>query len=116
MSHVSPAMQKCIQECSACHHFCLSMVHHCLTKGGPHAEPDHVRLMQDCAQICQVSADFMSRGSPHHPHLCRECAEICGQCADDCRRLADDAEMRRCADACQRCADSCREMAAAMAH
>ena len=41
----------------------------------------------------------MARRSPHHAHLCRECAEICAQCAEDCDRLGQHEEMRRCAEA-----------------
>jgi hypothetical protein len=84
---------------------------HCLEMGGPHVEPDHFRLMLDCAQICATAADFMLRNSPHHPHLCRECAEICAQCADSCAELEG---MEDCARACRECVDSCREMAGAL--
>ena len=40
-------------------------------------------------KICVACADFMARGSPHHEHLCRECAEICEGCAALCERHAD---------------------------
>ncbi|MDB5697257.1 MAG: four-helix bundle copper-binding protein [Alphaproteobacteria bacterium] len=29
----------------------------------------------------------MARGSQHHIHICRECAEICRACAESCRAL-----------------------------
>lgn len=103
-------MQRCIAECLDCHQICLQAVTFCLRTGGEHAREDHIRLLTDCAQICVVTADFMARRSPHHAHLCRECAEICAQCADDCDRLGQHEEMRRCAEACRRCAQSCRGM------
>ena len=46
--------------------------------------------MQDCAQICITSADFMLRASPLHQMTCRICSGICEMCADDCSKLADD--------------------------
>lgn len=104
-------MRHCIQECQDCHSVCLETVTHCLAKGGDHAAPDHIRLMLDCVEICQTSANFMLRGSDLHTLTCSACAEICGACADDCERLADDEMMRRCAEMCRRCADSCRLMA-----
>lgn len=111
MQNLSSEMQQCIQNCLDCHSTCLHMAAtHCLQMGGPHVQQNHYRLMLDCAQICQVSADFMLRSSPHHPHLCRECAEICRSCADDCERVGD---MEECVKACRTCAESCSAMASA---
>jgi hypothetical protein len=107
-------MQHCIDECTSCHAICLQTIQHCLSMGGKHVEPEHLRLMQDCVQICQTSADFMLRGSPLHMHTCRACAEVCQQCAEDCERL-DGEQMKRCAQACRRCAESCRQMSGAAA-
>ena len=104
-------MTDCIEACSECHETCERMIYqHCLKLGGKHAEPEHLRLMADCAQICRVSADFMVRGSPRHAQTCGICAEICAACADDCERVGD---MDDCVSACRRCADACREMAGA---
>src|SRR5437016_10965270 len=89
MAHISNEMRECINECTTCHQVCISTIQHCLQKGGMHAEQPHVRLLADCAQICAVSADFMLRGSQHHPHTCGECAEICDDCARDCDRMAN---------------------------
>ena len=105
-------MEQCIQNCQDCHRVCLETIAHCLQMGGPHADPGHIKLMQDCVQICQTSADFMTRMSPHHPHVCRECSEICAECAKDCQSMGDDPMMKSCAEACRTCAESCRKMAA----
>ncbi|MCK8785547.1 four-helix bundle copper-binding protein [Roseomonas sp. NAR14] len=104
-------MNACIEACLDCHRTCLATIAHCLGRGGHHAEAAHIGIMMDCAQICAVSADFMIRQSPHHPHLCAECAEICGQCAASCENHPDaDDAMRRCAEACRRCASLCGQM------
>lgn len=105
-------MQDCITNCLDCHSVCLATSMHCLEKGGAHAALEHIRLLQDCAQICIASADFMLRGSPMHPMTCGICADICIACADNCSRLADDETMVLCAETCRRCAQSCAEMAA----
>ena len=107
------AMQECIERCLDCHKACLETVMYCLQQGGPHAEANHVRLMLDCAEICQTSANFMQRGSDLHHLTCSACAEVCQRCADDCARLADgddDNRMAACATMCRRCAESCRHM------
>ena len=104
-------MQQCITDCLDCHSVCLSTITHCLEKGGEHAAPEHIRLLQDCTQICMTSADFMLRKSAVHQMVCRLCAGICELCATDCAKMADDEQMVLCAEMCQRCAQSCSEMA-----
>jgi hypothetical protein len=110
-SQQSAEMEQCIQNCQDCHHICLETAMHCLQMGGAHAEAAHVRLMLDCAEICQTSANFMLRGSEFHSRTCGVCAEVCTRCAEDCARF-EEAFMQQCADMCRRCAESCRQMAA----
>jgi hypothetical protein len=109
---LSQEMQECIQNCLSCHGICLNTVTHCLQMGGVHAEASHIRLMLDCAEICQTSANFMLRNSNLHHMTCGVRAEICTRCAEDCERF-DDPQMRACAKMCRQCADSCQRMAAA---
>lgn len=115
MAHatVSPQMQKCIDECLKCYRMCTETIRHCLSKGGKHAEAEHITLLQDCAEICQTSAGFMLRGSHQHAETCRACAEVCRACAESCGKMADDQMMKDCAEACRRCAESCQQMAGA---
>ena len=108
----SSEMQQCIQNCEECHHVCLETMMQCLQMGGKHADAQHLRLLLDCAEICQTSANFMIRGSDLHSRTCAVCAEICERCAEDCEQFGDDALMKACAETCRRCAESCRQMAA----
>jgi hypothetical protein len=85
---------------------------YCLHQGGHHAEPHHIRLMEDCVQICQTNADFMLRGSDLHKFVCTACAEICDRCGRDCGNMNDDDRMQACAKSCERCAKLCRLMSA----
>jgi hypothetical protein len=104
-------MKACIDECEKCHRVCVETSRYCLEKGGRHAAPEHIRLLIDCAEICQTSANFMLRGSAVHKTICGACAEICERCAESCESIADDAQMQACAKACRTCAESCRNMA-----
>jgi hypothetical protein len=106
-------IRKCIEECLSCYQICLETVTHCLQKGGKHAEASHIRLLLDCTDICQTSANFMIRGSDLHTRTCAVCAEVCERCAESCEQFGDDEKMKACAEACRRCAESCRRMAAA---
>jgi len=109
MHQLSKEMQSCIEECLRCYQTCLgTAMTHCLEMGGKHVEPRHFSLMMACSEICRTSAHFMLLNSPHHKHVCGECAEICQECAADCERLGD---MQDCVDACRRCAQSCKKMA-----
>jgi hypothetical protein len=104
-------MTQCIHDCRDCQDSCARTVQHCLRKGGMHAEVRHIRLLSDCAEICQTAGNFMSRSSDHHPAVCSLCAAICEACAESCERIeSGDDEMKSCAAACRRCAQSCREM------
>lgn len=96
--------------CWECRTECMkTLFHHCLVMGGKHAEPKHVKLMTDCIQICQTSADFMTRGSTLHASICGACADVCEACAASCEAIGGD-EMKHCAELCRKCAKSCREM------
>ena len=113
MSHMTmnPAMQECIKVCEDCHRTCLEMaMMHCLQMGGKHVEPEHFRLMINCAEICQTSANFMASGSKFHQRTCAVCADVCEACAKSCEEVGD---MDACVSACRRCAASCKDMATA---
>ena len=110
---LTPEMRSCIDDCHQCHLTCLEMaMTHCLEMGGRHAEPAHMRLMLDCAEICQTAMNFMVRRSAQHALVCRACAEICRACAASCETVGD---MQDCVDICLRCAESCERMAAVAA-
>lgn len=70
-----------------------------------------IQLCLDCAGICELNAQYQSRGSELNTQLCHTCAEICDACAAECRK-GNTEMMRQCADICQQCADACRQMAA----
>lgn len=102
----------CIENCIECHRICLETLQYCLRLGGRHAEPEHIRRLADCADICQTTADFLIRGSELHRETSAVCGEICGRCADDCAALAgNDLQLQECAETCAQCAESCRELA-----
>lgn len=106
-----PELRNCVEQCLDCHRVCLHTINYCLSQGGDHAAAEHIRLLTDCAEICQTSANFMLRGSALHERTCAICAEICEDCAQDCERFPEDQEMQACAEICRQCSDACREMA-----
>ena len=107
-STISREMRDCAHVCHECKDACLELLPHCLELGGEHAEPAHIGLLLDCAQICNTAEEFMHRGSSRHEIICGACAQVCDACADDCEQFGDDVQMSACAKACRRCAESCR--------
>jgi ketopantoate reductase len=104
-------MHDSILECWECRTYCQkTLFNHCLIEGEQHAEINHVKLMIDCIQICQLAADFMVRNSERHYAICRTCAEVCEACAKSCENI-DDKKMKECAKICRKCAKSCSKMA-----
>src|SRR5262249_48230138 len=79
--------------------------------GGPHVEPEHFRLMLNCASICRTSAEFLLSRSPLHVRVCEACAAACDACARSCAEIGG---MDDCGRACAACAISCRQVAAAL--
>src|SRR5262249_43184483 len=72
------AMSHAIQICQECHSHCLrEAMQKCLELGGPHVQPEHLRLMLNCAEMCQTCANFMLSASPLHGKVCGVCAEVC---------------------------------------
>jgi hypothetical protein len=99
MAHAAASLaqvQECIVECDSCHDLCLETIGQCLSVGGRHADGEHVTLLMDCAQICQIAADFMLRGSARQGMTSAVCAAVCEACASSCDALGS-AELRACA-------------------
>lgn len=92
-------LNNCSTECNYCYNECLnekdvSMMAAC------------IKLDRDCAEICQLTASMLARGSEHGLHLLKECAEICNACADECEKH-DNEHCKHCAEVCRKCAEAC---------
>jgi hypothetical protein len=102
------SMLDCIDACRLCHETCLqTALTHCLQQGGKHVEPEHFRLMINCAELCQTSVNFMLGQSPLHAVVCNACAQVCRACAESCDEVGD---MDECARVCRDCAAHCEKM------
>lgn len=111
IAEARPDLDRCIDLCQAAHRMCTETMLYCLGRGGTYADADHIRLLADCAAICQTAADFMLRDSPLHGSVCAVCAEVCDQCAVECDAFAEESHLEACASLCRQCAASCESMA-----
>ncbi|HEU5047259.1 MAG TPA: four-helix bundle copper-binding protein [Rickettsiales bacterium] len=101
---------ECITLCWEARTTCLdTLMNHCLVKGGAHVDADHVKIMLDCIELCQVTADFLKRGSELHRAVCTACASVCEACARSCEIVGKDEKMKHCAEVCRRAAEACQQ-------
>jgi hypothetical protein len=110
---INQQMLHCIQECVSCHAVCLHTMTVALYSNHLAQDNRLVRLLLDCADICQTNADFMLRGSPMHGLTCGACSQICEACAVACDHFKNDENLAACSGSCRSCAAICQEMAAA---
>ena len=107
------ALEMCIIICNECAKVCSSTLNYCLRMDEQHVEPNHIKTLIACAEICSLNAIWMSRDFELHTKLCQACADICDFCAISCEKVgANDRIMNECDDICQRCAQSCLKMVA----
>lgn len=101
-------MAHCLELCQQCHNACSGVVSY----GLQHLSEPLLRLLQDCAEICETSADFILRSSEFHAQTCGLCAEICLKCAAACEEFPQDSRLQECARLCRHCAEACQMMLA----
>ncbi len=109
--HSKADMESCIKLCHECHALCTQTIAQCLKLGGSHAAHDHIQLFIDCAQMCMITADYLTRESVIHDRVCRVCADACRLCAESCEKVASGNQLlKQCANMCRRCSESCASM------
>ena len=92
---LSQDIQECIAECLNCYCTCTqAAMNQCLEEGGDHVQPEHFRLMVNCADLCRTTADFMLSSSSTYAEVCSVCADGCDACAESCREMAEAVEGR----------------------
>lgn len=107
MGSASSSMLTCMQACQQCHEACRKAAFGLSPAAAQDLAADDVRLLMECAELCQLSANWQLAGSQYCRQICAVCAEVCRQCQDRCN---DNEGMQECAAACQRCAESCAAM------
>lgn len=103
------SVQLCIDACLKAQRECIMTLTYVRDLGGAHIDPVRIRSLLDCADVCQVGATFMMRGSHRHIEMCAVAARICRDCAEQCDGT-NDQQMRRCVEACRTCEAHCREL------
>ncbi len=108
MSHEK--YESCIEACHGCVVACEHCATACLHESDTKAMALCIELDRDCADICSLAVQLMSRGSAFASKFCKLCAEVCQACGDECAKHKVE-HCQQCATACHKCADECRKMA-----
>jgi hypothetical protein len=108
MSHQK--FQSCIDACYECATACKHCANACLDEKDIKMLVQCIKLDNDCAAICVLSAKMMANGSQFLNKICALCAEVCEACAKECGKHSDLDHCKKCAEACRKCTEECRAM------
>jgi hypothetical protein len=106
-SMVQVEMQQAAQDCMSCHTVCLRTAKQCQQAGGKHAEESHIQMLQDCAELCLVTAHMLQHSSPVAPVVCGATAQVTERCAFECEQMGD----TDCVNACRNASSSVGQIA-----
>ncbi len=109
VTNTTDKYQKCIDACNKCAQACYECFTACLNEPDTNARKNCIKLLVECAMMCQMSAATMSMdGQFAKPH-CQMCAQICKKCAQECSMFKD-THCQKCADICRMCEAECNAM------
>jgi hypothetical protein len=102
----------CAKECNACQRECDLCTRHCaeMLASGKKEHLATLGACEDCASVCAVAAQIVSRQGPMSGTICDACAKACTSCGAACEKFPDDELMKRCAQECRKCEKACRDM------
>jgi hypothetical protein len=100
----NPLLLACVEACDDCQRTLRDAV-----RGGADGASTRAvrRLLLDCAEICEATANYACAGSVFLPEMVAACVRLCDECGAACEAVPDDAAMDACAEACRRCARAC---------
>ncbi len=112
------AARECIDACSECAQACTICADACLSEKHVESLVKCIRLDLDCADVCRVTAQLLTRPShrdaPALKAQLEACIQICKACADECAGHGSMEHCRMCAQICRDCVLACERMAAAL--
>jgi hypothetical protein len=110
---------ECIYACAQCAQVCSACADACISEPNAADLTECIRLDQDCADVCDVTARLLARAGHRDRQtlekLLEACIAACRACAAECGRHAEQMEhCAICADSCRACVEACEAMAQAL--
>jgi hypothetical protein len=103
---------KTSNECKRCITACESAIKYGDDKGTKFKETNHMRALRDCVKACQLSEDYLNRGSELNKDAAKLSIQACNKAAISCESLGNDLQMKATADDCRRCAEALKKVSA----
>ncbi|QJC54339.1 four-helix bundle copper-binding protein [Paenibacillus albicereus] len=103
-------MKECLDACLACISACNHCLDACLEEEHAAMMKACIRLDRDCADLCGMAIQMMTRNSPFVKEFMLLCAQACDLCAEECAKHDHD-HCQACAEACRACSRACMAMA-----
>lgn len=101
--------QSCINACIACAQACNKCFKACLEKDNINELKKALSILVECAELCYVTAAYMSKDNTFSVELGRSCAELCEKCASICESY-EDLHCQASVEACRQCAAECKAL------
>jgi hypothetical protein len=98
-NNLAEILENCAAKCNMCFGDCLK-------EGDIESLAECIGLDRQCAEICQLTANWIYSGYQHLESLKKLCSEICISCAVECEKH-EHVHCRECAEACRACAKAC---------
>lgn len=102
-------LQDCIEACIRCAQVCNRCFKECLDKDNINGMKEALGILVDCAEMCYVTAAYLSNNNVYSGNVSGACAELCERCADICESYAT-LSCRDSVEACRLCAAECRKV------
>ncbi|WP_353893090.1 four-helix bundle copper-binding protein [Proteinivorax hydrogeniformans] len=106
-------MDSCIEILLKCARACEESFDMSLQQPDIRERADCLKILTDCAEMCAMTARFMSRNSEFNKELCYLTMDVCQTCAEECNRFKDQ-HSQGCAEICLQCIDECKRIVAGM--
>lgn len=107
-------LRACIEACVSTSQTCTACADACLSENVVEDLTRCIRTDLDCADICQTTANVLSRHTGFDANVTRAivgaCAVACAACADECGQHTEHEHCRVCAEACRNCRRACDEL------
>jgi hypothetical protein len=104
---MSTGTLRMLQDCSS---MCNKMCDVLLNRQDVHQRRHQLKLLADCASICELCAKFVAGNSLLMKSICEYCAYVCEVCGNECLKHPDQ-ESQMCGQMCLNCARECRSLA-----
>src|SRR3954447_22792005 len=109
---ISQEVRECIKATSECYSVSAETFRYCVEGEMDLRDPQLMRLLIDCCEVCQATQNSMLRGSDLSLMWAAVCVEACGELAAGGRDVdGSDEQLTHCAEACDETADCCRRLA-----